>query len=102
MKLVINKDWLVESDSGHTNLIVYKTGIIKSKQSKQCGERGKFVFGYFGTLKQVFKAMMNEEVMIDDLEDIKALSEKIDSLALDFANSCNEAGFHCSKLKPNN
>ncbi len=75
--MLIGKSWKVESDS--SNVILYQKSVMTKKDT---GERYDHwgVHGYFATVKNALREMINQSIRDTDLVDMKTLVAKIEEL----------------------
>lgn len=98
MKIVINEEWFLETDSSRMNIVLYQAGINNKKGSKNFGQKTNNVRGYFGNLGQAYQHLLNESVMQSELEGVKDLQEMIENLSKDFKKSYKNANVKATNL----
>ena len=75
--MIIDK-YAIESDE--LNVTVYELSIVKDKDSKNFGEKTRKAIGYFSTMKQAYKFIVDRKVKITGLTDLNTVMEKMDEI----------------------
>ncbi|MEN8075716.1 hypothetical protein ABFP60_02075 [Clostridioides difficile] len=75
--MIVGK-YSIESDA--LNVTVYEISKVKDKDSKNFGKETKKAIGYFSTMHQAYKFIVDREVRITGLTDLNTVMEKINEL----------------------
>ena len=78
--MIIDK-YAIESDA--LNVTVYELSIVKDKDSKNFGKKARKAIGYFSTIDQAFKFLIDREVKGTGMEDFNTIMNKIAELRFD-------------------
>ena len=75
--MIIDK-YAIETDA--LNVTVYERSEVKDKESKNFGKETKKAIGYFSTMHQAYKFIVDREVRVTGLTDLDTVMEKMNEL----------------------
>lgn len=75
--MIIDK-YAIETDA--LNVTVYEISEVKDKESKNFGKETKKAIGYFSTMHQAYKFIVDREVRVTGLTDLDTVMEKMNEL----------------------
>ena len=75
--MIIDK-YAIETDA--LNVTVYEISEVKDKESKNFGKETKKAIGYFSTMHQAYKFIVDREVRVTGLTDLDTVMEKMKEL----------------------
>jgi len=75
MKIEINDKYRIQSDS--VQIMVIQKSVISKPGSKHKGEESTTTLGYFRTVQQAFKFLLQQQILDSDATSFKELIEEV-------------------------
>ena len=78
MKIEINDKYRIQSDS--VQIMVIQKSVISKPGSKHKGEESTATLGYFRTVQQAFKFLLQQQILDSDATSFEELIEEVERI----------------------